>query len=70
MRSLQLEAKRSGMVRRETRFQAYTPKLLLMHVVSEVEGDTLSHTFYFDDRLQGVVGVKVDMPSRSWNGKR
>ena len=63
MHTLQLQARHSGMVRPQTRFHAYTPKLLLMHVVSEVKGDTMSHTFYFDDKLQGIVGVKVDMPS-------
>ena len=38
--------------------QGYTPKLLFMHGWFAHDHDTISRTFYFDDKLQGIVGVK------------
>lgn len=53
-------ALKDKIVKRGTIYQPRTAKLNLMTVRYKVGKDTLMSTFYLDDKLTGIVGVKSD----------
>ena len=58
LKAMHDEAERSKIVSHKVHYQGYTPKLMRMNGWFVHDGDTISRTFYFDDKLQGIVGVK------------
>lgn len=58
LKAMHAEAERSKIVKHRVSYQGYTPKLLFMHGWFAHGRDTISRTFYFDEKLQGIVGVK------------
>lgn len=58
LKAMHAEAEHSRIVMHCVNYQGYTPKLLFMHGWFAHDRDTVSRTFYFDDKLQGIVGVK------------
>lgn len=58
LKAMHAEAERSKIVKHRVSYQGYTPKLLFMHGWFAQDRDTISRTFYFDEKLQGIVGVK------------
>lgn len=52
---------KNKIVKSGTQYQPRTEKLNLISVRYAVDKDTLMTTFYFDDKLTGIVGVKSDV---------
>ena len=48
------------LVKKGTTYQPRTEKLNLITVRYKIDNDTLTSTFYLDDKLSGIVGVKGD----------
>ena len=53
-------AEKNKIVKKGTTYQPRTEKLNLITVRYKVDKDTLTSTFYLDDKLTGIVGVKKD----------
>lgn len=54
------KAEEDKVVKAGTKYQPRTGKLNLMTVRYKIGNDTLMSTFYFDDKFEGIVGVKRD----------
>lgn len=57
---MQRKAEQDKVVKPGTKYQPRTDKLNLVTVRYKVGNDTLMCTFYLDDKLSGIVGVKRD----------
>lgn len=55
---MHLSAVKDKKVRRQTQYVPRTSKLNLISVRYKLGNDTLMNTFYLDDKLTGIVGVK------------
>lgn len=54
----------SRLVKGKVGYQARTPKLNMITLKYAVKKDTLMATFYLDDKLTGIVGVKASQAMR------
>lgn len=60
------QAAREKTVKGKPAYAQRTAKLHIITVKYSVGKDTLMNTFYLDDKLQGIVGVKKDAVYKAW----
>lgn len=58
LHAIRTRATESGLVKPGAQYAARSPRLRFVQVRCAVNGDTLRRTFYLDEQLSGVVGVK------------